>query len=206
MFDPTKPINGVLIDANFLRGQFIALKDLIDAVPAGPPGPQGIQGPAMAGVVVDNVSTLDPGTSATVTATFDGTNVHLAIGIPSGVQGVQGVQGQQGQPGDPGPQGPNAWTFRGVWDIAVNYTWGDVVTHRGGAWICTGSGVNGPNNEPGNPGTNWGQVAADGTADSSANSNAVATLDTPFTNDPPTLADLELMRGKVNELIGALRR
>jgi hypothetical protein len=33
---------------------------------------------------------------------------------------------------------------------------------------------------------------------SSANSNAVATLDTPFANDPPTLADIELLRVKMN--------
>ena len=36
--------------------------------------------------------------------------------------------------------------------------------------------------------------------------NAVGTLDTAFANDPPTLADMELMRAKVNELINALRR
>ena len=36
--------------------------------------------------------------------------------------------------------------------------------------------------------------------------NAVSTLDTAFANDPPTLADMELMRAKVNELINALRR
>ncbi len=35
----------------------------------------------------------------------------------------------------------------------------------------------------------------------SANTNAVTTLDTPFANDPLTLADLELLRAKVNELI-----
>ena len=40
----------------------------------------------------------------------------------------------------------------------------------------------------------------------SANTNAVATLDTPFANDPPTLADIEVLRAKVNELILALRR
>jgi hypothetical protein len=34
----------------------------------------------------------------------------------------------------------------------------------------------------------------------------MSTLDTPFANDPPTLADLELMRAKVNEVILALRR
>jgi hypothetical protein len=40
----------------------------------------------------------------------------------------------------------------------------------------------------------------------SSNSNAVPTLDTPFVNDPPTLADMETMRAKMNELITALRR
>jgi len=40
----------------------------------------------------------------------------------------------------------------------------------------------------------------------SSNTNAVATMDTPFTNDPPTLADIELVRAKVNELILAARR
>jgi hypothetical protein len=43
-------------------------------------------------------------------------------------------------------------------------------------------------------------------AGTSANSNAVATLDDPFANDPPTLADMETLRSKVNELINALRR
>ena len=40
----------------------------------------------------------------------------------------------------------------------------------------------------------------------SSNSNAVATLDTPFVNAPPTLADMETIRAKLNELITALRR
>ncbi len=40
----------------------------------------------------------------------------------------------------------------------------------------------------------------------SSNSNAVSTLDTPFGNDPPTLADMETLRVKMNELITALRR
>ena len=41
---------------------------------------------------------------------------------------------------------------------------------------------------------------------SSNNTNAVATLDTPFANDPPTLADMELMRAKMNETLLAMRR
>ena len=36
--------------------------------------------------------------------------------------------------------------------------------------------------------------------------NNVNTLDTPFTNDPPTTADLELMRQAYNDLVLALRR
>ena len=38
-------------------------------------------------------------------------------------------------------------------------------------------------------------------AGTAANTNAVATLDTAFTNDPPTLADIEVLRAKLNELI-----
>ena len=43
-------------------------------------------------------------------------------------------------------------------------------------------------------------------AQTSNNSNGVGTLDTPFTNDPPTLADLEMMRQAYNDLVLALRR
>ncbi len=43
-------------------------------------------------------------------------------------------------------------------------------------------------------------------AGTSANTNGVSTLDTPFTNDPLTLADGELLRNKINEMILAMRR
>ena len=46
-------------------------------------------------------------------------------------------------------------------------------------------------------------VAISGTSNFS---NGVALLDTAFTNDPPTLADVEVLRVKINELINALRR
>ena len=39
-----------------------------------------------------------------------------------------------------------------------------------------------------------------------SNSNAVTTLDTAFVNDPPTLADMEVMRAAHNALVLALRR
>ena len=75
-------------------------------------------------------------------------------------------------------------------------------------------GSDGPQGPQGPVGEVSAQQLADGlaatlstaTADSSANSNPVATLDTPFTNDPPTLADMEVLRAKLNELITAMRR
>jgi hypothetical protein len=48
-------------------------------------------------VVVDGVNTLPPGDPATVSATFDGANVHLAFGIPQGATGSQGPQGPMGE-------------------------------------------------------------------------------------------------------------
>ena len=83
-FDATLPANGTNVKAAELRGQFNALNDKIDAVPAGP------QGPPFADAVVDAVSTLAPGSVATVGVSFDGTLVHLTYGIPAGVPGADG--------------------------------------------------------------------------------------------------------------------
>jgi hypothetical protein len=68
VFNPNEPQNGETVDADLLRNQFNALKDLIDVAPvgpAGPPGPQGVQG-----------TQGDPG--------------------PQGLQGDQGPQGEPG--------------------------------------------------------------------------------------------------------------
>ena len=58
-----------------------------------------------------------------------------------------------------------------------------------------------PNQYPPRDGERFFAVAG-----TSANSNGVATLDDPFSNDPPTLADIETLRVKLNELIASLRR
>jgi len=44
VFNPNEPQNGDEVDADFLRNQFNALNDKIDAIPAGPQGPTGAQG------------------------------------------------------------------------------------------------------------------------------------------------------------------
>ena len=62
----------------------------------GAPGPQG---PPFTSFVVDGVTTLDPAQPATVTASFDGTNVRLSFGIPRGLEGAPGAPGTPGSDG-----------------------------------------------------------------------------------------------------------
>ena len=47
--------------------------------------------------VVDGVNTLPPGSSANVSVSFDGTNVHFTFDIPQGSDGATGAQGQPGE-------------------------------------------------------------------------------------------------------------
>jgi hypothetical protein len=64
---------------------------------SGSPGPQGNdgpQGPPFAQAVVDSVTTLDPGQSATVQTSFDGNNVRFTFGIPRGTDGSAGAPGE----------------------------------------------------------------------------------------------------------------
>ena len=220
-YDPNFPTANTLADAAQMRGQLNALNDKIDALPAGPAGPMGPQGPqgdpgpigppgnngndggtgpqgnpgadgpqgpqgtqgppgpSVAAAIVDGVSTLNPGEAATVTTGFDGATVHFQFGIP---RGAAGADGADGAPGIQGPQGND--------------------------------GAQGPTGPQGPAGEVTAQQLGDGlaatlasaNASSSANSNSVPTLDTPFTNDPPTLADLEVVRAKINEMLLAQRR
>ena len=57
-------------------------------------GPPGAQGPPFANAIVDAVNTLPPGSAATVSVSFDGTDVHFTFGIPQGVAGEQGPPGE----------------------------------------------------------------------------------------------------------------
>lgn len=65
-------------------------------------GETGPQGQPFATAVVDSVNTLDPWESATVDATFDGSNVHFTFGIPRGNDGSNGADGANGSDGAPG--------------------------------------------------------------------------------------------------------
>ncbi|WP_294227571.1 hypothetical protein [Prosthecobacter sp.] len=72
-------------------------------IPQGNDGPQGQQGndgqtgPPFANAIVDNVNTLPPGSSANVSVSFDGSNVHFTFDIPQGSDGASGAQGPPGE-------------------------------------------------------------------------------------------------------------
>ena len=220
-FDPAQPANNSALVSQVIRDQLVALFALIQTIPSGPQGPQGndgAQGPPFAQAVIDAVNTLNSGDSATVSVSFDGTNVHFMFGIPrgnDGTAGSNGSDGAQGQPGNngsdgvTGPQGPpfaqavvdavntlnpgdNASVSVSFDGSNVRFTFG---IPRGADGTNGGDGAQGP---PGEISQAQLDNAISGTSN---NTNAVSTLDTPFTNDPPTLADMELMRAKVNELI-----
>ena len=68
--------------------------------PGGPPGAAGADGapgPPFASAIVDSVTTVDPGQPASVSVSFDGTNVHFSFALP---RGNDGSTGPQGPPGD----------------------------------------------------------------------------------------------------------
>ncbi|MCC6884199.1 MAG: hypothetical protein IT576_18715 [Verrucomicrobiales bacterium] len=68
----------------------------------GAPGGVGPQGPPFAAAVVDSTTTLDPGNSATVGVSFDGSNVRFTFGIHRGADGSNGNNGADGAQGPPG--------------------------------------------------------------------------------------------------------
>lgn len=117
---------------------------------------------------------------------------------PQGVVGPQGVAGPQGNDGPQGPQGNNGS------DGATGPQ--GPQGNDGGTGPQGPQGNDGPQGPQGATGEVSNAVLATAIAGTSANTNAVATLDTAFTNDPATLADIEVMRAKVNELITGLRR
>lgn len=66
----------------------------------GAPGGVGPQGPPFANAIVESTTTLDAGNAATVSVSFDGSNVRFNFGIPRGADGSNGADGGQGPPGE----------------------------------------------------------------------------------------------------------
>ncbi len=208
MFDPTLPQAGTEIDAVQMRSQLNGLKALIDAIVT------------LTAAQIDGVSTVNPGDPASVGLTVIGNTLHFTFGIPRGQEGqagsngsdgAQGVPGIQGQQGAQGPPFANAvvdsvTTLNPGDPATVTVSFDGVNVHFSYGIPRGTNGNNGSDGAQGPPGEVTNVALAGAINGTSSNSNAVTTLDTPFLNDPPTLADMEVVRVKMNELILALRR
>jgi hypothetical protein len=189
-YDPNFPTANTLADAVQVRGQFNSLKDLIDTKPG------------ITEVVVDSVTTLAPGEAATVTLSIIGTVLHMSLALP------------QGQPGPPGLQGPPFANV--VIDSITTLNPGEnatVTVFFDGSIVHFSFGIpRGAQGEQGIPGiqgapgevttTAMNGAIATALAGTSAITNSVPTMDTPFADNP----DAETLRLAFNALVLALRR
>ena len=179
-FDPAWPQNGQNIDADRFRGQFAGIIDLIGS------------GSGINAAQVDSTNTLPPSTPANASVSVVGNTLHFTFEIP---QGQEGPMGQQGppfsqavvdavntvNPGDPAAVGVS---FDGT---NVRFTFDNP---RGNDGSQGSDGSQGP---PGEISQAQLDSAISGT---SANTNGVSTMDSPFA-DP----DMEALRQKLNEMI-----
>lgn len=202
-YDPDFPAANTLATSAQMRAQLNGLKALIDAIPAGPqgvPGPPGNdggtgpQGPPFASIAIDQVVTLPPGSAASVAATLVGDVVHLTIQLPRG---------------DAGPAGEV--TLAQLDDAIAAAIAGHPTNEEVNVIVGAALG-----DRPTLPQVNDAIAAAvadrattaalaGAVAETARNPSAVAPLTDAF-SDPPTLADLEAVRAKLNELIAATQR
>jgi hypothetical protein len=190
-FDPNLPTPNTVADADAMRAQLNGLKALIDAITG------------VTSAVVDSVSTVGPGEPASVIVSVIGTVLHLSLALP------------QGQPGPPGLQGPpfanvvidSVTTLGPGENASVTVFFDGTLVHLSFGLPRGAQGEQGIQGAPGEvTNTAMNGAIASAIAGTSNNTNSVPTMDTPFANDPPTLADLELMRAAHNALVLALRR
>ena len=201
-FDPNYPPLNAEIESAPLRGQFTSLKALIDALTS------------INAAQIDGVTTVNPGDPATASVAVVGSTLGFTFGLPRGQEGVAGQNGQDGGPGAVGPQGPpfaNAVvdavnTLPAGSPATVSVSFDGTLVHFTLGLPAGQNGANGSDGAQGLPGEVTNAALSMSINGTSSNSNAVTTMDTAFSNDPPTLADMELMRAKMNELITALRR
>ena len=84
-FDPSLPAPNSPLESQVIRDQLQALFVLINNIVS------------VTAAQVDGVSTLPPGSPATVGVSFDGSNVRFTFGIPQGNDGPTGATGQPGE-------------------------------------------------------------------------------------------------------------
>lgn len=137
----------------------------------------------------------------------------LIDAVPAGPAGADGAPGAPGNDGADGPPGPpfasavvdSVTTLNPGENATVSSSFDGSTVHLTFALPRGADGSTGADGTPGAPGEVTAAQLADAVAGTSANTNAVATLDTPF-SDPPTQAECEALRAKLNELILTQRR
>ena len=194
-YDPDVPALNAELTSPMFRDQFQGLKALIDAVSG------------VTSAVVDGVSTLNPGESASVTVSVIGTELHLSFAIPRGNDGANGMNGNDGGPGPQGPPFASA-VVDGVSTLpagdpaSVSVSFDGTNVHFSFGIPQGHDGATGATGQPGEvTNADLQNAVTMVTNDSSANSNAVNEIITAMA-DP----DAEILRVKINELIAALRR
>lgn len=197
-FDPAQPASNSALSSQVMRDQLTSLKALIDAIVN------------IISAQVDSVTTLNPGDPATMSVSIINNELHFIVAIPRGNDGGQGMQGNPGSDGAPGAQGPpfalavidSVTTLAPGTPATVGVSFDGTNVHFA---FGIPMGMQGPAGADGAPGeVTTAQLTADiatAVSGTSSNSNAIATLDTPFA-DP----DAESMRQRFNELVLALRR
>jgi len=231
-FNPNLPVNETVVDANFLRGQFGALKAEIDAIPApqqGPPGEKGDKGdpgepggPGPAGLQGERGSDGAPGPAGGEGQ--PGPEGRHLIGVADSGDGRALIQmsddanygpftvasGPQGSPGSPGDPGPN-FNMRGDWDGGASYNRGDVVAYGGNIYVSFEDYISGtPPDQDGR----WkllsitGPAGAPGEVSNQQLNDAIAGT-SANTNAVEFLspdADQATIIAKINEMLAAQRR
>lgn len=159
----------------------VDIPDPIDLV-TGPPGPQG----DAATISVGTVTTLTPGSTATVSNTGTAGNAVLAFGLPrgdTGPAGSTGSPGAQGASGAVGPAGPSgadgrSMTWRGAYDSESTYDVDDVISYLGSTWICVQANTT---QHPGQAPSRWDLAAAKGDSGATGASGSTGATGTSFT-------------------------
>ncbi len=202
MFDPAQPASNSALSSLVMRAQLTSLKALIDAVVT------------LTAAQIDGVSTVNPGDPASVGLTVNGGTLHFTFSIPRGQEGLPGNPGGDGGTGATGPQGPpfanavvdSVTTLPAGSPATVSVSFDGTLVHFSFGMPAGQNGTNGADGVQGLPGEVTNAALAMSISGTSSNSNAVPTMDTAFSNDPPTLADMETLRAAHNALVLALRR